>query len=165
MIAESRQPTQLATAKGGNVMLDNDIFYKQSSLAFWSRVLNWLMHKGNDLPEYSQVIRERAFTNQRDLGVQIVPVNRIVGTVGRGRDFDRGFRPRREDMRERWMRIQRLFERQGQFPVLELYKLGDLYFVVDGHHRVSVARANHVSYVDARVVEIHTAPKGPAYAC
>ena len=146
-------------------MIDNDIFYQQSRRAFWGRVLNWLTHKGNDLLEYSQAIHDSGFSSQRDLGVQIVPVNKIVGTVGRGRDFDRGFRPRRENMRERWMRVQTLFERQGQFPVLELYKLGDLYYVLDGHHRVSVARANDVRYLDARVVEVHTGPKHPAYAC
>ena len=146
-------------------MSDVEIFYQQSRLAFWNRVLNWLLHKGNDLLEYGQVIRDSGFSGQRDLGLQIVPVNQIVGTVGRGRDFDRRFLPRREDMRERWMNIQNLYDRQGQFPVLELYKLGDLYFVVDGHHRVSVARANDVRYVDARVVEIQTAPLCPAYAC
>jgi len=149
-------------SKEANAMSDVEIFYQQSRLAFWNRVLNWLLHKGSDLLEYSQVMRDNGFSGQRDLGVQIVPVNKIVGTVGRGRDFDCRFRPRREDMRERWMNVQSLYDRQGQFPVLELYKLGDLYFVVDGHHRVSVARANDVRYVDARVVEIHTAPLRPA---
>jgi hypothetical protein len=147
-------------------MSDEEIFYKQARWAFWGRVWGWLTRKGNRLPEYSQVMRG-GLSSQHDLGLQIVPVNRIIGTVGRGGDFDRSFRPMRENMRERWMRVQTLFERQGTFPVLELYKVGDSYYVVDGHHRVSVARANRVTYLDARVVEVETAParQRPAYAC
>jgi hypothetical protein len=146
-------------------MSDNEIFFKQSRIAFWYKVLGWVTRKGSDLLEYSQVMHSLTFGSQRDLGVQIVAVHKIVGTVGRGRDFDRAFRPRREDMRERWMSIQNLYERQGALPVLELYKLGDLYFVIDGHHRVSVARANDIRYVDARVIEINAAQQDPAYAC
>src|SRR3712207_1470287 len=71
-------------------------------------------------------------------GLQHVPLSKIVGSEGRYADFDRYFLPRQTQTQERWQRIN--MARQGDFflPPVELYKIGDVYFVKDGNHRVSV---------------------------
>jgi hypothetical protein len=82
-----------------------------------------------------------------------VPVRDIVGTVARAGDFDRELRPRNRSLRERWESLARL---DGDFPPVELIRLNDLYFVQDGHHRVSVARARGRDTVSAHVRRIMT---------
>lgn len=90
-----------------------------------------------------------------------VPVERIVGTVARVDDFDRQFRPRRRHLRERWERVARAGAGlRGSSPV-QLIQLGELYFVSDGHHRVSVARSEGIQGIEAFVRRVCTV----AYAC
>lgn len=91
-----------------------------------------------------------------DRGVQEVPADRIVGTIGRERDFSRAFLPRDESLRSRWKGVESLLEGSKGFPAVELYKVGDIYFVVDGHHRISVLRSLGTSTVEARVKEFLT---------
>ena len=74
-----------------------------------------------------------------DRGMRTVPVGQIGGSVGRCSEFDRDFMPNRESMEERWKRIDRAFHRGEELPPVSLYKVGGFYFVLDGHHRVSVA--------------------------
>ena len=80
---------------------------------------------------------------RRSLGVRTVEVGRIIGTVGRGRELGQDFRPvkRRKTDEERLNRIRRVMEDGKYLPPVELYKLGFGYYVLDGHHRVAVARA------------------------
>ncbi|HEU5250477.1 MAG TPA: hypothetical protein VFW15_10875, partial [Thermoanaerobaculia bacterium] len=92
-----------------------------------------------------------------DRGVHEVPLERIVGTVQREREFNRAFLPREESLRDRWEEIEGLAEGAKGFSPVELYRVGDTHFVVDGHHRVSVARAMGASTIEARVKEF-TAP-------
>jgi hypothetical protein len=87
-------------------------------------------------------------------------VEEIVGSVGRWRDFDRSFLPARASVGHKWKRIDRAFHRTEDLPPVELYEIGKSYFVVDGHHRVSVARYHDVPTVEAAVVEFD--PKHPA---
>src|ERR687889_668903 len=87
-------------------------------------------------------------------------VDEIIGSVGRWRDFDRSFLPARASVGQRWKRIDRAFQKGEDMPPVELYEIGDTYFVVDGHHRVSVARYHDVPTLEAAVVEFH--PKLPA---
>lgn len=90
-----------------------------------------------------------------------VPVKQIAGTVARVDDFDRAFRPRRRHLRNRWEKVAAGATVRGAFSPLQLVQLGELYFVVDGHHRVSVARANGIDVMDAVVRRVCTV----AYAC
>lgn len=92
-----------------------------------------------------------------DRGIQEVPLEKIVGTIGRSREFNRVFLPREESLRERWQDMEQLAEGPKGFPSVELYQVGDAYFVVDGHHRVSVLRALHAATIEARVKEFLTA--------
>jgi hypothetical protein len=80
-------------------------------------------------------------------------VRQVVGTDSRKSDFDRDFRPRRPDLRERWQQVENAF-RDGGFPPIVVYQLGDVYFVIDGHHRVAIARQQGVEAIDAEVTEL-----------
>lgn len=86
-------------------------------------------------------------------GIRTVPVGQIGGSVGRCSEFDRDFFPARASVEERWKRIDRAFHRGEELPPVSLYKVGGFYFVLDGHHRVSVARYHGVEWIDAYVTE------------
>ena len=113
----------------------------------------------NRLLSFDDIRREHAANNRLHRGTRVVEVDEIVGSVGRWRDFDRSFLPARASVGQRWKRIDRAFQRGEDMPPVELYEIGDAYFVVDGHHRVSVARYHDVPTLEAAVVEFH--PKRP----
>jgi hypothetical protein len=89
-------------------------------------------------------------------GVRTVPVGQIGGSVGRCSEFDRDFMPAKSSVQERWKRVDRAFHRGEQLPPVNLYKVGSFYFVLDGHHRVSVASYHGVEWIDAYVTEFDT---------
>ncbi|MGH3146713.1 MAG: hypothetical protein ACRDTR_13035 [Rubrobacter sp.] len=86
-------------------------------------------------------------------GTRVVDTEKIVGSVGRRRDFDRCFSPLRASVEERWKHVDLAFHRGEELPPVSLYKLGDTYFVLDGNHRVSVARYHGLRTVEADVTE------------
>ena len=86
-------------------------------------------------------------------GMRTVPVAQIGGSVGRCSEFDGDFMPTRASVEERWKRIDRAFHRGEVLPPVSLYKVGGFYFVLDGHHRVSVAAYHGVKWIDAEVTE------------
>jgi hypothetical protein len=87
-------------------------------------------------------------------GVQAVPLDKIVGSVDRYRDFDRMFLPTQSHTSERWRKISRARYQDISLPPVLLFKVGEVYFVVDGNHRVSVAREAGQEYIDAEVREV-----------
>jgi hypothetical protein len=93
-------------------------------------------------------------------GTRTVPVSQIGGSVGRCAEFDGDFMPTRASAQERWKRIDRAFHRGEVLPPVSLYKVGGFYFVLDGHHRVSVACYHGVEWIDACVTEFGTATSG-----
>ena len=93
--------------------------------------------------------------NKVHIGRRVVPVEKIVGSVGRYGEFDRAFLPAKARVGEKWKRIDRAFHRGEELPPVVLYKLGDSYFVEDGNHRVSVAHYQGVEWIDAEVTELH----------
>src|SRR4051812_10791355 len=105
---------------------------------------------------FEEVIEALGVVGREDCGLQIVPLDAIVGTVDRAADFDRGFRPTSPRLRSRWERIAAAQRRGEALPPISLYRVGDLYFVRDGHHRVSVAKSLGRQDIDAYVVEIQT---------
>src|ERR687898_3203874 len=117
-------------------------------------------HAPNRLLSFDDVRREYAANNRFYRGTRVVGVEEIVGSVGRWRDFDRSFLPARASVGQRWKHIDRAFQRGEDLPPVKLYKLEEAYFVVDGHHRVSVARFHGVPTIEAAVVEFH--PNLPA---
>ena len=93
---------------------------------------------------------------ERSLGLQTIRLDSVVGTVDSRRDFDRHFRPTSSRVRERWERLA-LAQRRGEsMPPIDVYRIGDLHFVRDGHHRVSIALATGQTTIDAYVTEILT---------
>ena len=117
-------------------------------------------HAPNRLLSFDDVRREHAANNRLQRGTRVVEVEEIVGSVGRWRDFDRSFLPARASVGHKWKRIDRAFHLTEDLPPIKLYKLEEAYFVLDGHHRVSVARYHDVPTLEAAVVAFH--PKRPA---
>lgn len=89
-------------------------------------------------------------------GVKTVPVDQIVGSLNRYHEFDRAFLPREDQLASRWQKVDRAFYEDIHLPPVVLYKVGEVYFVVDGHHRVSVAREKGQMYIEAEVRECAT---------
>jgi hypothetical protein len=88
--------------------------------------------------------------NKKYAGVQTIPTGKIVGTISRNDDFDRDFRPRKKHLRERWVNMFILLSSDGWAPIV-VHKVGDVYYVEDGHHRVSVARSVGMHFIEAEV--------------
>lgn len=105
---------------------------------------------------YEEVIEALGFVSERSAGLQVVSLDQIMGSVGRGRDFDRRFRPTSGRSRGRWEQIAAAARRGEAFPPVDLVKVGEVYFVRDGHHRVSVARALGHADIDAYITEVVT---------
>jgi hypothetical protein len=105
---------------------------------------------------YEEVVAALGFVSERSAGQAVVPLDAIVGTVDRGRDFDRSFRPTTGRMRSRWEHIATAMRRGEAMPPVDLVRVGQIYFVRDGHHRVSVARALGRTDIDANVTEVVT---------
>jgi hypothetical protein len=93
--------------------------------------------------------------NRISLGKRIVPVEKIVGSVGRSQEFDAAFLPTRRSMEARWKRVDGAFHRGVDLQPVTLCRLGDAYFVEDGNHRVSVARYHGVEWMEAYVTDFH----------
>lgn len=120
--------------------------------AEFGRFLAWVRRRCASLRAFDKARRELGAENRRYLGRQAVQVRRVVGSVGRWREFDIGFRPTRASG-ERWKRVDLAFRRGEALPPVSLYKIGADYFVHDGNHRVSVARFLGAEMIDAEVTE------------
>jgi hypothetical protein len=110
------------------------------------------------LRSFEEVRKVEGAYNGVRLGTRTVPVEKIVGSVGRHEDFDPDFLPAKASLEARWKRIDRAYHRGEDLPPVVLRKLGDDYFVEDGNHRVSVARFQGVEWIDA-VVTYSRVPK------
>src|SRR5215831_4215218 len=103
-----------------------------------------------------KIVGSLGWRGQRPLGLQTISLDTIVGTTGARRDFDRCFRPASNRVRFRWERLA-LAQRRGEaIPPIEVYRVGDLHFVDDGHHRVSIAAATRQQLIDAYVTQVLT---------
>jgi hypothetical protein len=110
----------------------------------------------NVILPFDEVVEALGRRGERRLGRQTIPLDSIVGTVDRSREFDRAFRPTTSRVRPRWERIA-MAQRKGQsMPPIDVYRIGELHFVKDGHHRVSVARELGYEVIDAYVTEVIT---------
>src|SRR5690554_1406858 len=108
------------------------------------------------LLSYDEVRRQVGERSRIRRGLQDVPLDAIVGSVGRYEDFTRTFLPRSDSMQERWARVKAVATELEGWQPIEVYKLGDAYFVSDGNHRVSVARQMGLETIPAYVTEIKT---------
>jgi len=124
-----------------------------------SRLAARLRREPDDVSEvlpFDEVVAALGRTGEKRLGLQVVPLDSIVGSVDRTRDFDRWFRPRSGRSRQRWERLARAQRRGEAIPPIDVYRVGVMHFVRDGHHRVSVAHALGFRSIDAYVTEVTT---------
>ncbi|MGW5523114.1 chromosome partitioning protein ParB [Gordonia sp. NPDC003950] len=143
---------------------END-FARMRRSAELARLTQWFTRQPadvNTILPFDEVVAALGRTGETYLGLQVVEVSSIVGTVDRTKDFDRYFRPTSARIRERWQRLAAAQRRGESMPPVRLYRIGSLHFVIDGHHRVSIAIARHLHTIDAYVTEIHTriSPEG-----
>jgi hypothetical protein len=110
----------------------------------------------NVILPFDEVVQALGWRGERRLGLRTIDLDSIVGTVDRTREFDRKFRPTSRRLRQRWERIAKAMRRGEPMPPIEVYRIGDMHFVRDGHHRVSVARRLGLDKIDAYVTEIVT---------
>lgn len=134
---------------------------RQSAYARLARILR--QEGPRDLLPLDQAVERLRPFARRYVGIRPIPVRQIVGTDSRGSDFDRDFLPRRAGVRERWHRVERAFAETG-FPPIVVYQLGEAYFVIDGHHRVAIARRQRMETIDAEVTELRARWHLPADA-
>jgi len=137
--------------------LAREDFERAYRKGFWRKVSTWLTGERNELLPFDAVKERIPLRGQHYIGLQEVPIDQIVGSLGRYRDFDRAFLPRQARTRSRWVSIDSAHYDDVILPPVELYKMGEVYFVRDGNHRVSVARDRGQEFVDAYVVEIEVA--------
>ncbi len=110
----------------------------------------------NIMLPFDEVVAALGMRGERRLGLQTIRLDTIVGTVDSSRDFDRRFRPTNGRVRERWERLA-LAQRRGEpIPPIDVYRIGDMHFVIDGHHRVSIAYATGAKTIEAYVTEVLT---------
>jgi len=121
--------------------------------AFLSGIRAVLQGRSNDLLVYDEVRKKVKASQPIYKGTQSVPLSQIIGSVDRYHDFDRAFMPSQNHTRSRWQRVGEAYYEHIALPPITLYKVGDVYFVVDGNHRVSVARQLGQAYIDAVVQE------------
>ena len=105
---------------------------------------------------FDEVIEALGRRSERRIGLRTIPLDSIVGTVDRTREFDRSFRPTTRRVKRRWQRIAEAIRRGESMPPIDVYRIGDMHFVRDGHHRVSVARQLGLDVIEANVTEIET---------
>jgi hypothetical protein len=110
----------------------------------------------NVILPFDEVVQALGKRGQRRLGLQTIELDSIAGTVDRTREFDRSFRPTSRRVRKRWERIAKAMRRGDAMPPIDVYRVGELHFVEDGHHRVSVARQLGLEVIEANVTEIVT---------
>src|SRR3954468_2840084 len=111
----------------------------------------------NVILPFDEVVEALGWRGEKRIGLRVIPLDSIVGTVDRSRDFDRRFRPTSRRVRRRWEGIAEAIRRGQSMPPIDVYRVGDMHFVRDGHHRVSVARAMGLDTIDAYVTEVVTA--------
>jgi hypothetical protein len=140
-------------------------YQKALRQAFWRKVRRWLGRGCNDLLSFGEIFQHLKKQPQSQLGIQTVPLAQIVGSTGRYHDFDLAFYPLHRSSDKRWVNVARSRYQGVEMPPVLLYKVGQAYFVEDGNHRISVARANGEKVIEARVIELDTSNLRPQPAC
>ena len=144
----------------------DEAFSRARRRALWQGVLGFFQGKQAlrvSLLSFDAVRDKLKIRGQHHAGLQTIPLDKIVGSVGRYQDFDRAFLPAQDHIRDRWRAVYQAQTAQGAgLPPIEVYKIGDAYFVRDGHHRVSVLKDLGATTVEAYVTEFETPVPLPA---
>jgi hypothetical protein len=126
--------------------------YQQAHLTGWlRRMASGLRRHSSNLLDLTETETNQCFKNHYSAGLQLVAIDQIQGSQGRCRDFDRALYPLQCHSQSRWLQIAMARELGIALPPVELVQVGDIYFVRDGHHRISVARALGQTEIEAEV--------------
>ncbi|MDD3520990.1 MAG: hypothetical protein PHU65_07165 [Actinomycetota bacterium] len=116
----------------------------------------FLVGRNNELLSFEKIKKNLRLYNQRNLGIQTIRIRDIVGSLDRYKDFDSYFLPKKMSLQRRWANIHNLLLKDVILPPVKLHKVGEVYFVFDGNHRVSVSKKMGVEFIDAEVIEFIT---------
>jgi nucleotide-binding universal stress UspA family protein len=133
-----------------------DDFRRARFRAKLEQILARLTGQSSDLLEYEEVQKKLRATTKIPRGLQDIPIEAIVGSVGRYGDFTRSFLPRQDEDEGRWVGVKLAMTDLVGLPPIEVYQIGEVYFVLDGNHRVSVARQLGATHIQAYVSEVQT---------
>ncbi|GIL12991.1 MAG: hypothetical protein DWB42_10665 [Chloroflexi bacterium] len=133
-----------------------NVYQNARRRAFWQDVIGLLRNKPAELLSFDDIKTRLRLREESYKGLQDVPLDRIVGSVGRYRDFTSTFLPKSSTSQDRWSRVYAQVHSMEGVPPIELYKVDDVYFVRDGNHRVSVARQLGAKTIQAHVTELRT---------
>ncbi|MCB0167083.1 MAG: universal stress protein, partial [Anaerolineae bacterium] len=133
-------------------------FHQARRKAAMEEVLARFTGKSTKLLSFNEVSQKLKSAGSIDKGVQEIPVEAIVGSSGRYEDFSRSFLPLRRSDLDRWASVQAYVKQKGiaNMPPIAVYQIGEVYFVSDGNHRVSIARHMGVTHIKASVIELQT---------
>ena len=121
---------------------------------FVRSIEKWLYQNDTRLLAFNDILRHLSIKGQYDAGFQEIEIDKIIGSVNRYADFDDAFLPRQKHTRSRWEKIDRAYLRDEILPPIDVYQIGEFYFVIDGNHRVSVAKKRGQIWIDAHVIKI-----------
>jgi len=130
----------------------NKAFFKSQI----ERILSKIFKSNDSLLSFREIVSYIKINNQYYKGMQEVEINNILGSEDRYRDFDKKFLPKRQELRGRWESIDAAHYKDIILPPIQLYQIGNIYFVRDGNHRVSVAKLQGREFIDAEVIELKT---------
>ncbi len=118
---------------------------------WWNKLWSVLTRRSRHLLDLSEVVAANTMSGSHYLGTKTVSIRRIRGSESRSNDFDSDFHPLQNHTEERWLNIAAAQQRGVTLPAVDLVQVGEIYFVRDGHHRISVARAFGQEYIEAEV--------------
>ncbi len=139
-----------------NYMEGVNRFNSARSKAFWKDMIALLRGQPAELLSFDEVKSRLRLREESYKGLQDVPLDKIAGSVGRYKEFTANFLPKSNGLKERWSRVYAVAHSMSGYPPIEVYKIGDVYFVRDGNHRVSVARQLGARTIEAHVTELPT---------
>ena len=143
-----------------NYEIVNNVSNQEFESARFSSLLTslkyFLIGRNNELLSFEKIKKGFELYKQKYLGFQTIPIDVIIGSFDRYKDFDRYFLPKKVHLQQRWAKIHNLIARDVILPPVKLYKIGEIYFVIDGNHRVSVSKKLGVKYIEAEVIEFIT---------
>ncbi|MHC1770847.1 MAG: universal stress protein [Flexilinea sp.] len=131
-------------------------FNRAKRAADWQSAVGIITGKKFNLVDYNDVRSRLSNTSNLPIVQKEIPIKSIVGTVSRNTDFTRTFLPKMAHDKERWVKVKVANESQEGVPPIEVYQIGEVYFVLDGHHRVSVMKSIGAEFISANVRIINT---------
>lgn len=131
-------------------------FSKARNKAFFNEIQHLLSPEEASLISLNDVKQLIRPINETYLGMKVIPIEKIVGSEGRYKDFDNNFFPKSSHLRNRWEHVDEATIRSITLPPIKVYEIAGLYFVRDGNHRVSVAKAHGTEFIDAEVVSLQS---------